>query len=45
MVTDRSTTLDSRATNGASSSLSRDTPLDSHEDIIHNEYQNDEPGK
>ncbi len=40
-----STTLDSRATTGTSSALSRDTPLDGHENTAHQEGQDDEPSR
>jgi len=45
VISERSATLDSRATNGALSSLSRDTPLNSHEDTTSKEFQDDRPGK
>jgi hypothetical protein len=44
-TSERPTTLDSRATNRTSSALSRDTPLDNHEDTTDRECQDDEPSK
>ncbi len=42
---ERSGTLDSRATNGTLSALSRDTPLNNHEDTTDRKCQDDEPSK
>jgi hypothetical protein len=44
-VSDRSTTLDSRATNGTLSSLSRDTPINDQEITARQEHHDDKPGK
>ena len=44
-ASERSTTLESRATNSTLSVLSRDTPLNAHEDTADKELQDDEPGK
>ena len=42
---DRGTTLDSRATNGTLSSLSRDTPINDHENTRQVESSDDKPSK
>ncbi len=44
-VSERSTTLDSRATNGTLSSLSRDTPTADHENTERQEHHDDRPGR
>jgi hypothetical protein len=44
-VVERSTTLDSRATNGTLSSLSRDTPINDHENTARQQRHDDKPSK
>lgn len=44
-VSERPTTLDSRATNGTLSSLSRDTPINDQENTTRQERQDDKPSK